>query len=161
MTYDFSGSWTDTSDHHANLFNSSSNGPSGTSVDARIEYLLRRGVPTNKILLGVPCYGRSFLKANGPGQKYDGCAGEEGTFEYRDLPRPGTVEAVDRATGAAYCIGGDAGFVTYDNPETVRMKADYVKRRGLAGLFYWTGTGDAQDDGRSLVRTGYVGLHSP
>jgi chitinase len=160
MAYDYSGPWTQTADHHANLFARSPQAQGGVSGDAGIEYVLRRGVPAHKILLGVPCYGRSFLEASGPSQPFNGAAGEEGTFEYRDLPRPGTVEQVDRAVGAAYCIGGDGGFVTYDNAETVSIKADYVKRRGLAGLFYWTGTGDTNDDRRSLVLAGYLGLHS-
>jgi chitinase len=32
---------------------------------------------------------------------------------------------------AAFCVGGDGGFVTYDNPETVKMKANYCKEKGL------------------------------
>lgn len=50
----------------------------------------------------------------------------------QQLPRPGTQEQVDRQAVAAFCVGGDGGFVSYDNAETVKMKADYVKARGLA-----------------------------
>ena len=111
-----------------------------------------------KLLLGVPVYGRSFTGARGVGQLYSGHAGEEGTFEYKDLPRPGAHESVDLDVGAAYCVGGDGGFVTYDNPQTVRRKADFVKQYGLAGLFYWTGTADAQGP-RSLIFNGYTAMH--
>jgi GH18 family chitinase len=31
----------------------------------------------------------------------------------------------------AYCVGGDGGFVTYDNPETVSAKAVFCKQKGL------------------------------
>lgn len=31
----------------------------------------------------------------------------------------------------AYCVGGDGGFVTYDNPETVRARAVCCKQKGL------------------------------
>lgn len=117
-------------------------------------------MPTNKILLGVPAYGRSFTGTRGLGHSYSGHAGEEGTFEYKDLPRPDSKEYVDENTGAAFCVGGDGGFVTYDNARTVRMKADYVKQNRLAGLFYWTGTGDKTDNQSSLVWNGYVGMHS-
>jgi chitinase len=158
MAYDYSGPWTDQSGHHANLFTPAWQ-PGGTSGDTGIQYMLQRGVPPEKILLGVPCYGRSFLASTGPGQRYQGAGGEDGTFEYRDLPRPGTVEGVDQAVGAAYCIGGDGGFVTYDNVQSVMMKADYVRRRGLAGLFYWTGTGDSDDSQRSLILAGFDALH--
>ncbi|KAJ9623698.1 hypothetical protein H2203_005960 [Taxawa tesnikishii (nom. ined.)] len=93
------------------------------------------------------------------GAKFSGGGGEQGVFEYRDLPRPGTVEKVDRNVCAAYCVGGDGGFVTYDNPVTVMIKGDYAKREGLGGLFYWTATADAQGD-RSLIVAGHRSLES-
>ena len=76
-----------------------------------------------------------------------------------DLPRPGAKEHVDAKAVAAYCVGGDGGFTTYDNPETVRLKAEFVKQRGLGGTFFWTGTGDAQGT-RSLVETANKSLHA-
>jgi GH18 family chitinase len=36
------------------------------------------------------------------------------------------------------------------------MKAGYAKSMGLRGLFYWTGSGDAQEG--SLVEAGAKGL---
>jgi chitinase len=123
--------------------------------------MVRQGVPAHKIVLGVPAYGRSFTGTQGVGHSFSGQAGEEGTFEYRELPRPGATEHIDESIGAAYCIGGDGGFVTYDTPQTVRMKANYVRQNSLGGLFYWTGTGDVssidQKD-RSLVYNGFLGL---
>ncbi|KAJ9648567.1 hypothetical protein H2201_000900 [Coniosporium apollinis] len=160
MAYDFSGPWVNACGHHAQLFtpHHPHNDAATISCQSAVSYFLSQGVPRNKILLGVPTYGRSFLSTRGVGHSYAGHAGEEGTFEYRALPRPGATEHVDERTGAAYCIGGDGGFVTYDNAHTVKMKAKYVKENGLAGLFYWTGTGDAPDT-RSLVYNGYCELH--
>jgi len=68
---------------------------------------------------------------------------------------------VDEQACAAYCVGGDGGFVTYDSPATVTAKAAFVRALGLGGLFYWTGTGDKVDGGEegSLVMAGYCGLH--
>ena len=124
-------------------------------------YVLAAGVPGYKIVLGVPAYGRSFLGATKPGDSYNGHGGQDGTFDYRDLPRPSTEERVDRVLGAAFCVGGDGGFVSYDNPQTVRMKAAFVKNeaRRLGGLFYWAGTGDVSEGKRSLVENGYYELH--
>jgi chitinase len=158
MAYDFTGPWTPKSGHHAQLH--CPNDPdSGPSCDRAIKYMYKQGIPMQKIILGIPVYGRSFLMATAEGDSYTGHGGDEGTFEFKDLPRPGTTEQVDDEACAAYCVGGDGGFVTYDNPHTVRIKAIHAKRKGLAGLFYWTATGDASGD-RSLVYNGYSELHN-
>lgn len=163
MSYDFSGPWVKKCGHQAQLFTPQipHSAEAAISCHSAVSYMVRQGVPPNKILMGVPAYGRSFTGTRGVGHSFSGQAGEEGTFEYRDLPRPGSQEFIDESVGAAYCVGDDGGFITYDTPQTVQMKARYVRQNGLAGLFYWTGTGDAsahdQKD-RSLVWNGFLGL---
>ena len=156
MTYDFSGPWTSNCGHHAQLYSPKNpyNDASRTSCASAVAYVQGQGVATNKILLGIPTYGRSFVGANKVGDTFNGHAGEEGTFEYRDLPRPKATTKFDDDVGAAYCIGGDGGFVSYDDPKSVSMKAEFAKQHKLGGLFYWTGTGDTNDS-RSLVETGW------
>lgn len=138
MAYDFHGSWSQKSGHHAQLY--PGNMPDAANGSAAVDYVVSTGFPASKILLGVPVYGRSFLNSRGPGHPYQGCGGEEGTFEYKLLPRPGTQEVVDTTTISASCHGGDGGWVSYDNPQTVRMKANYCRQRRLGvgrPLFYW------------------------
>jgi chitinase len=163
MAYDYSGPWVNKCGHQAQLFtpHSPHSPEAAISCHSAVSYMQRQGVPANKIIMGVPAYGRSFTGTRGVGHSFSGQAGEEGTFEYKDLPRPGAEEHIDEHVGAAYCMGGDGGFVTYDNPHTVRMKANYVRQNGLGGLFYWTGTGDASsidNKDRSLVWNGFLGL---
>lgn len=155
MAYDFAGPWTTESGHHAALHSSSRSPLSGQSA---VSYVLRQGVAPDKLLFGVPVYGRSFLGCSKPGQRHEGVGGEEGEFDYRDLPRPGAKEGVDEKACAAFCVGGDGGFVSYDTPGAVRAKARFVVREQLAGLFYWHGAADASGE-RSLVETGYRALH--
>lgn len=181
MTYDFYGPWTKRSGHHAQLYPSSKGEPSAATI---VQYVMSHGFPAKRILLGIPTYGRSFLHATGPGQKFRGDGGDDGTFEYRELPRRGCKETVDKRACAAMCVGGDGGFVSYDNPDTVKMKAAFCKQKGLGvsprntpcnsphgfleltdiwvkGLFYWAGPMDAMDDkSRSLVAAGFKSLHS-
>lgn len=128
MAYDFYGSWTPRSGHHAQLYSASKDEPSASSI---VQYVLNRGYPAKKILLGIPAYGRSFLHASGPGQEFWGGGGEDGTFEYRQLPREGCRETVDKRACAATCVGGGGGFVSYDNPDTVKMKAAFCKQKAL------------------------------
>lgn len=160
MAYDFSGPWTPVSGHQAQLHRPPYTYPGdpGLSGHSAVDYLISRGVQPEKILLGVPVYGRSFPGADNIGQSYTGHGGPECTFDYKDLPRPGSVEHQDAQAGAAFCVGGDGGFVSYDTPDVVRMKGTYVVSRGLGGLFYWTGTADAPGR-RSLVKAGYAALH--
>lgn len=99
------------------------------------------------------------MGCHNPGQQYSGSAGEEGTFEYKDLPRPGATEYTDEKLGAAWCVGGDGGWVSYDNPTTVKLKADYAKNNRLGGVFFWTGTADGEGP-RSLVEASFSRLHS-
>lgn len=159
MTYDFSGPWTSICGHHAQLYTPQRphDDASRTSCSSGVAYVLAQGVPNGKILMGIPTYGRSFLGAKKAGDTFSGHAGEEGTFEYRDLPRPKASSKFDDNVGAAYCVGGDGGFVSYDTPKSVSMKADFVRQQKLGGLFYWTGTGDTNDSS-SLVECGWRGL---
>lgn len=152
MAYDFSGPWEAETGHQAQLYGSPISGYSA------VDYVLSQGVPSRKIILGVPVYGRSFLGSNGPGQRYTGTGGEDGVFDYRDLPRPEAQEYHDKEAGAASCVGPDGGFVTYDIPATVQQKAEFVTSSRLGGLFYWHICSDARGP-RSLIETGYNTLH--
>jgi len=160
MAYDFSGPWVNLTGHQAQLYTPSSphNEAARISCQSAAHYMLSQGVDPKKILLGIPAYGRSFLGCNDINQPYSGRGGEDGTFDYCDLPRPGAKEYHDDAIGAAYCCGGDGGFVTYDTPRTVQQKARFVTKMGLGGLFYWHITGDKRGS-KSLVETGFKALH--
>ncbi|BCR84379.1 glycoside hydrolase family 18 protein [Aspergillus chevalieri] len=154
MAYDFSGPWTDETGHQAQLY-ARGGGHSGQSA---VNYVLSQGVEPKKLLLGIPAYGRSFLGSSKAGQSYAGTGGEDGVFDYADLPRPGAKEHHDDKAGAAYCSGGDGGFVTYDTPRTVQQKAKFATKMKLGGLFYWHMAADARGP-RSLLETGYNTLH--
>ena len=160
MSFDAVGPWSSHSGYHSQVYPSSqgSNVTIPGSCDQIIDHILLNGVCPEKILLGVPCYGWSFLGTNNINQSHSGLGGENGCFEYWELPRYEAEEHVDYETGAAYCVGGDGGFVTYDNPQTVKMKANLVKKQALGGLFYWPGSTDGQGS-RSLIHSGYFTLH--
>jgi chitinase len=159
MAYDFAGPWTSTAGHHAQLYPGNPDEPSGS---AAVDYVKSTGFPAKKILLGIPVYGRSFLGANHPGETCRGHGGEEGSFEYKDLPRPGTEERVDTARVAASCAGGDGGFVSYDNPETVTIKGKYCKaaQLGVSKYLY-----NFQDVNLTIIRAFSTGqaqlMHRP
>ncbi|KAI8623218.1 glycoside hydrolase [Xylariaceae sp. FL1651] len=157
--YDFCGSWVQRSGHQAQLYSSSSSSKNETSGALGVSYMISHGCPPKKILLGIPLFGRSFLGVSGPGDRHKGAGGNDGVFEYCQLPRKGAKEGVDEWIGAAWSVGGDGGFVSYDTPETVKIKAAFCKQQGLGGLFYWPGPADSRDKQRSLIATGFRTLH--
>jgi chitinase len=171
MCYDFHGDWTSVSGHHAQLCGPRHDGksfppPAEKSCTSGVDYVISRGLPPSKILLGVPVYARYFQQATGPREKFVGA----GEMEYNDIPSEWISSAeIDEVAGAASVVddrdqegsadggGGGKGFVSFDVPATVTMKAKLVKARGLGGLFYWTAAGD-RNDGESLVLAGYKEL---
>ena len=76
--------------------------------------------------MGIPAYGRSFLGAASMGEPFFGAGGHDGIFEYWELPLPDSREYVDHEVGAAFCIGGAGGIVSYDTAQTVQRKANYA-----------------------------------
>lgn len=128
MAYDFSGPWDHRSGHHAQLYSMNKDESSGSTA---VSFLVGNGCPSQKILLGIPLYGRSFLGVSGPGHRHKGCGGDDGAFEYHQLPRKHAKESTDKRIGAASCVGGDGGFVSYDNTETVKMKGSFCKQKKL------------------------------
>lgn len=131
MAYDFYGHWASRSGHHSQLYPSSSKEDESCCGAGMIAYLVSQGFPARKVLLGIPLFGRSFPGVPGPGHRFGKPSGD-GTLEYHQLPRKGTKEHVDKRAVAAYCVSsGSTGFTSYDNPETVKMKAAFVKQKGL------------------------------
>lgn len=167
MAYDYAGSWSDAAGHAANIFASSKN-PKSTpfSTDAAVRYYLGQGIRGDKILLGLPLYGRAFESTSGPGTPFSGvgwAAGADGNWEagvwdYRVLPRAGATERWDDEAHAAYSYDpGSRELISYDNVRSATDKAAYIRDRGgggggLGGAFFWEASGDRRDD-RSLIKT--------
>lgn len=96
-------------------------------------YLVSRSFPAQKILLGIPTFGTTFPGCDGPAQAYDPASSRP--VDYLGLPVEGRQEGTDRRRISAYCAGGIDGFIAYDNPETVREKADFCKQKGYGVRF--------------------------
>lgn len=161
MAYDFTGSWTSVCGNHAQLHSphgglQSSYPELGVCATDGVEYILSKGVPSRKLVFGVPAYARYFPVAEGPGCSTEGA----GEMDYYEMPDEWVDNAVVEETSvAAWYVDQDRekGYITFDVPRTVYMKAKYVTHKHLGGLFYWTGTGDKP--GRlSLVAAGKRGL---
>lgn len=162
MCYDFAGPWTDSAGHCARLWTPPPHGQGGgvASGEGSVEFVVGRGVPRKKVVLGCPCYGRVFEGAKGVGDKFRKVGEEEGgVVEYRDLMRRGVDVQWDPMVGAAWSADGER-WISFDDVRCVKAKGEFVRERGLGGLFFWTGTGDVEDgeSESSLVRAGAVAM---
>jgi chitinase len=143
MTYDFLVPPGDgVAGHHANLYASAAD-PDGQSADRAVRGFLAAGVPADKLVLGVPFYGRAWTIVEGEGPYRPGTAPRDRVdTSYGSLAaalqQGAFVRRVDAHAKAPYLW--DAGrrlFVSYDDPESMAAKAAYVRERGLRGMMFW------------------------
>jgi GH18 family chitinase len=123
------------------------------NVDSTVALYRRGGVPAEKIVIGVPFFGRAYGGVHGPNGGLFKAASppprEWSTgLDYRQLAsRNPTSQGFTRfwhAEAKVPWLHNDSlgVFITYDDAESVGAKADYVRTRGLAGLMIWEIGGD-------------------
>lgn len=96
MAYDFNGGWSNLSGHQANLFDT------GTSGDKAVSDYISAGVSPQKIVYGMPIYGRSFQNTDGLNKPFSGTGKgtwEEGAHDYKKIPYSGAQEIFDEQAG--------------------------------------------------------------
>lgn len=147
MAYDYAASWDKTTGHQANIQKDTSNkDDTKFNTEQAVNAYTDAGVAPNKLVLGLPLYGHSFADTDGLGKSFTGNgkgSDESGIWKYRDLPRPGSEVETDDKLGAAWTYDAKSReLVTFDNVQTTKMKANYIKSKGLGGAFFWEASGD-------------------
>ncbi|KAF5255808.1 hypothetical protein FOXYS1_13753 [Fusarium oxysporum] len=167
MAYDYAGSWSSVAGHSANLY-ANTDIPQSTpfNTDDAVKAYLDAGVPSHKLILGMPAYGRSFIGVSGMGEPHSGVglpnkalgSWEAGVWDYKALSKQGLEIVYDEKAQAyygKYQSGG--GICSYDTPETIQKKVSYLKQRGLGGAMFWEASGDGRGQ-ESLVGTSFRSL---
>ncbi|XP_026838530.1 mucin-5AC isoform X3 [Drosophila erecta] len=156
LTYDFHSSHEPSVNHHAPLYSleedSEYNYDAELNIDYSIKYYLKAGADRDKLVLGIPTYGRSYTLINeestelgapseGPGEQGDATR-EKGYLAYyeicqtlKDDPEWTVVQPNANIMGP-YAYRRNQ-WVGYDDEAIVRKKAEYVVAQGLGGIMFW------------------------
>jgi chitinase len=152
MAYDFFNSLTSTTGHQAGLYRSEFASPTDRNGDAAVNQYLAAGVPPEKIVLGVPFYGRGFTgvtaRNNGINQPYERYEGDHSYGELIEqfIGKQGFVRQWDDRAQAPYLWNSASRtFISYDDPQSIAVKACYVQEKHLGGMMFWDLGSDRND----------------
>jgi Glycosyl hydrolases family 18 len=137
QTYGYAGpSFSTHADPNAPL-----NAVGGWYVERSAQYFLAQGVPSSRLLIGLPFFGNQYAGASALGGKLVNDGGSD-SVEYGaivPLIDAGWTRYWDNEAGVPYLLladGGD-GVVTYDDPTSIAGKCAYAQSLGLGGAIVW------------------------
>jgi chitinase len=150
MTYDYyePGSESITG-NHAPLYADPADPKSASSADT-VRAFQRAGVPAEKILLGVPFYGHEWgqVKDQNHGLFQVGKAvpGAYTPFSAIDttMLASGFTRYWDDAAKVPYLYNPQQHiFISYEDPQSLKLKCQYIRTQKLGGIMFWEYFGDS------------------
>ena len=197
MNYDYIGPWSHTTGFLAPLHAISGR---GGSVERSIAEYREAGIPTGKLLLGLPFYGYGWnsVAPTGAGlfQSGQGIRGDRPYPYFLSLLSPTTAppstprveppsatpptlkpaaaapapDAHAAPTPQPYVLHRDleahapwlyngTTFWTFEDPVSIRYKAEFAAQQKIGGVMVWELSEDAPD--ASLLKAAHQGLHPP
>ncbi|MBK8259185.1 MAG: glycoside hydrolase family 18 protein [Polyangiaceae bacterium] len=162
MTYDLHGGWDTHTNFNSALYPAQGDPSADPEVKAKfntsqaVEGYLAAGVPASKIVVGVPFYGRGYSNVpnqnHGLFQTFSGLpqgTWEAGIFDYHDLAKnyvPTMTRYLHDEAKVPWLYNPATGvMISYDDPESMQIKADYIVQKNLGGAMFWELSGDTQD----------------
>jgi chitinase len=154
MTYDFHHGASTQAGHHANLWLSAWDAPDGDATDKAVQLHLMAGVPSSKLNIGIPFYGRVW---RGVEPVNNGLYREAATtgagMPYSEvlkaLADPAYTRYYDSSAASPFLWDkADSVFISYEDEGSIAARIEYVKTKGLGGVMFWEYTEDV--DGRLL-----------
>jgi chitinase len=166
MSYDFHGTWENTTGHQAGF----TADPNGYDVKTAVAAYLSAGVPAAKIVLGAPLYTRAWsgVADGGDGGYSEVASGaapgsfEAGNYDYKDLL--GRLQAAgsdwklywDDTAQAAYLYNGrEKIFSSFETPSSIAQRSQWAEDIGLGGMMFWDISNDATASPESLLLAAY------
>jgi chitinase len=144
------------------------------NADAAVRAYLAAGVPADKIVLGVPFYGRGwkgvpnsnqglYQPDTGPATDTRAPKGtwKDGAIDYGDIEKyylGSYTRYWQEEAKEPWLYSSSSGImITYEDPQSLGLKADYARVQHLGGIMIWQLSAD--DAQHSLVNALYPHLH--
>lgn len=145
------------STHHSALYKSTKGYTLGQcTIDETLPLYNKCNVPNEKIIVGLPFYGRVFKETNGIGQSSVAGGAVTQTYIYETYlsKRPeGVTIGFDDECKVPYIYDSNQKiFISYDDERSIVYKTEYIAMKGLAGMMYWQ---NAQDYNNILLNKIY------
>jgi chitinase len=143
MAYDLHWNTESTTNLHSPLFHDPHD-PSGAKYknwfgDYAVRGFLAAGVPREKVILGVPFYGKGWQgvpdRNAGLYQSATGPAQAGGS--YRELSQLGGAKRRFYSHAVTCSVWSGGVFWSYDCPQAMHKKMEYIKRQHLGGVMFW------------------------
>lgn len=155
MAYDIHGPWDKYADFNAPLYTPSGSAPHyQNSVSGSVEAYLEKGVPADKLVLGMPLYGYRYDGVSSSGN------GLYSTFTTaRSIPYDTLVTTylsdpsyrqLRHAVARVPYLYGNGSFLSYDDPQSMAEKAALAQELDLQGIGFWE---LSQDRGAVLIES--------
>ena len=159
MTYDFAGDWTPYAGHHSPLFASSKQPGTPRSTELSMKYLVERGMPANRLAVGLPLYGKGFAVsepyASTKKAATEGRVPRGGGYSNiaKLIQEQGWTRRWDDETKNPWAIAPDGSAVIgYDDAESISLKTEWAMKQGFRGVFFWQVSGDQMPDGTNPLQ---------
>ncbi len=175
MTYDYNGGWSNKASHNAPVYPYTDAEVSFFSWQSTLDKLIELNVPKNKICFGAPFYGRGVItdgtadlnvatvkrsenvQPDGPIQTaadytnwkkevYDGTPNHFYIKQVALGANSGWTRKWDDEAKVPYLVK-DNFFLSYDDEESIGIKAQFINDQGLGGTIIWTVYGDLEISG--------------
>lgn len=161
MSYDMYTVGSETTGHHAGLYQPESRDSSRTAESA-VRRHLDAGIPPQKIVMGAAMYGRGWTDVNSENSGLLQPFGKwYGFIQYRELQekyinKNGFKRHWDATAKAPFLWNPESQtFISYEDGESLKHKAVFVREMGLGGIMYWH---HAYDPSGELLDALYNGL---
>ncbi|CAL1358871.1 unnamed protein product [Linum trigynum] len=149
MCFDYRGAWdTSVTGAHALLYDPNSN----ISTSYGLRSWIQAGVPSHKLVMGLPLYGRTW-QLKDPNVTWIGAPavaagpGDLGVLNFKELEdfntKNGATVVYDHTTVSAYSYVGSS-WIGYDDAKSISTKIGFAKDHGLRGYFFWALSFDSE-----------------